>query len=300
MRLVPILSLLLPGMVAATCLPVNGDRILGRDLAMADPQFSRLPATLQLASAPVAGMTRVFALAELRQIARANGIGFSDGSEICFEVPMRVPSDADFIESMRQSLPKAATLQLVDRGRAAIPAGRIEFPLSSLEPPAAGVDGAQLWRGFVQYTDTRRIAVWARVTVTMSYAAVVPRKNLPADTSIDIASLQLETKTGPLRREPVASRIEDVAGRVVRRPVSAGAEIPISLLDEPPAVRRGESVKVEVQSGSALLRFDAIAETTAHAGEFADFRNPVSGKTFRARAEAGSRAVVIVGQVPVL
>jgi flagella basal body P-ring formation protein FlgA len=291
-------------LAAAGCLPVTGDCILGRDLALADTRLSALPGTAPFGYAPVPGTRRVFTAAELERIARANGVAPGPDAavfaEVCFEVPLHVPADAEFIESMRRVLPGEASVRLVDAGRSAIPVGRIEFPLSGLEPPAAGGDAAQLWRGFVQFTDSRRIAVWARVAVVVTYPAVVTRKDLAPETPIEATSLQIETRSGPLKREATASRIEDVAGRVVRRPLRSGVEIPVSLLDEPPAIRRGDLVRVEVRSGLAVLRFDAIAETTVRAGEMAELRNPISGKTFRARAEPGSKAVVVIGKSPAL
>lgn len=302
MRLFLFLPLMLPALAAANCLPVAGDHILGRDLALAEARFSLLSPTVAIGYTPAPGGTRVFSAAELQRIARSNGIAAgtnaTDFAEVCFELPLHVPADTEFVESMRQSLGPEASVRLVDMGRAAIPAGRIGFPLSGLEPPAAGNDGVQLWRGFVQFTDTRRMAVWARVIVAVTYTAVVARKDLAADTTIETAALRIETRTGGLRRDATASRMEEVAGRVVRRPVKAGAEIPLILLDEPPAIRRGDLVRVEVRSGLAVLRFDAIAQTTVRAGETAELRNPVTGKIFRARAETGSRAVVVVGKGP--
>ena len=308
MRFLLLLMVTLPSLVRASCLPVAGDHILGRDLASSDTRFSGLPALLPLAYTPVPGTTRVFTAAELQRIAHDNGIalGFAPGTnaaqftEVCFEVPLRVPADADFIDPIRQSLPHEASVRLLDMGRAAIPAGRIEFPMSGLEPPAVGNDGAQLWRGFVQFTDTRRMPVWARVVIAVTYTAVVTRKALAADTPIETTTLEIATRSGPLKHEVTASRIEEVTGRVVLRPIRAGAEIPVSLLGEPPAIRRGDLVRVEVRSGQAVLHFDAIAQTTVRTGEIAELRNPVNGKTFRARAEAGSKAVVVVGKGPPL
>lgn len=300
MRFLLLLFLALPVVISAHCLPVTGDRILGSDLASANTKFASLPATLQLGYAPDPGTTRIFSAIELQRIARANGIQLVDFSEVCFEIPVHIPADAGFVEAMRRALPAEASLHLVDMARAAIPAGKLEFPLSGLEPPAVGNDGARLWRGFVQYTDTRRVAVWARVVVAITYVTVVTRKAVVADTSIDAASLQLETRTGPLKREATASRIDQVAGRVVRRPLTSGAEVPLSLIDEPPAIRRGDVVRVEVQSGLAVLHFDAVAQSTVRAGEFVELRNPITGKTFRARAESGSKALIVVGKGPAL
>ncbi len=289
-----LLTLVFVVTASAACLPVTGDRILGSDLARADQRFAALPATLQIGYTPVPGMNRTFAALELRQIARSNGIAWNDpgNTEVCFELPMHAPTETEFTDSMRRSLPPAAELHIVEIGHAAIPAGKIEFPLTNLEPP--NTENAQLWRGFVQYTETRRLPVWARVIVTATRAAVIPTKDLAPEVPIEAASLRLETISGPLARESSATRIEDVAGRVVRRSVKAGSEIPISALEDAPVVRRGDIVRVEVHSGSAILHFDAVAESNARAGEFADLRNPESGRIFRARAEAGSKAVVIV------
>lgn len=297
MRFILLLFLTLPA-VSAGCLPVNGDRILGANLASADKRFAALPATLQLGYAPGPGVSRIFTTVELQRIARANRIQAEDFADVCFEIPLHIPADSEFAGAMRKMLPAQASLRLVDLPRAPIPSGRVEFPLSGLEPPALANDGAQLWRGFMQYTDTRRIALRARVVVTLTYDAVVARTALAADTPIDAASLETETRTGPLKRGATASRIEQVAGRVIRRPLAAGAEIPLSLIDDPPAIRSGDLVRVEVRSGLAVLHFDAVAESTVRAGEYAEFRNPVTGKTFRARAEAGSTAVIVVGKGP--
>jgi len=297
MKYLLLLLLLAPGALSAECRPVTGDRLLGRDLALADARFSALPETSSYGYAPQPGFPRVLSAPELQSIARAAGIKATGFSDICFEIPLHVPIDTEVLNSLRPALPPDASLRLLDMGRTPIPSGKMEFPLTGLEPPAS-TDSAQLWRGFVQYTDTRRAALWARVSISVAYQTVVARRDLAPDVPIDALALQLENKSGPLKRESTATKIEDVAGRVVIRPLKAGAEIPLSLLAEPPAVRRGDLVRVEVQSGRAVLHFDAIAETSARAGETADFRNPVTGKTFHARAEAGSKAVIVVGKGP--
>lgn len=294
----------LPAVLSAACRPVTGDRILGRDLAQANPAFAALPALAQFGYAPAPGSTRTLPVTELQRIARANGIALDNPGEICFEIPLHPPSESDFADAMRRSLPSAAAVRIVDMTHAPLPTGRIDFPLSGLEPAATGNGGIEMWRGFVQYTETRRVAVWARVSVRVEYRAVVLRHDVPAGTMIDETALRVDTRTGSPRHETIAGAmaagIEDVAGRALRQPLRAGAEVPLALLIESPAVHRGESVHVEIQSGSALLRFEAIAQTDARAGELTDMRNPLTGKTFRARILAGSspaefKAVINVG-----
>jgi hypothetical protein len=198
---------------------VTGDRILGSDLARADARFAALPDSL-----PVGFTPHTFHVAELERIARANGLALDSLSEACFELQLHPPAESEFLEAMRRSLPGSANITMVEMFPSPIPAGTIVFP--------ATTRGPQLWRGYVQYTPTRRFPVWARVSVSMTLVA-----------------------------------------------------------------HRGDTVPVEVHSGRAVIRFDAIAQKDVAADGIADLRNPTTGRTFHARMD-GAKAVLIVGKGP--
>jgi flagella basal body P-ring formation protein FlgA len=282
------------GVALAGCLPVTGNRILGRDLAGADPHFSELPATLAVGFIPAPGTKRVYATLELQRLARANGIPVAAFDDICFELPMLRLTGEDATSAMRQSLPPEAVLKIVELAKFDVPAGLLEFPIEGLEPPAPASHGVQLWRGHVTYAETRHASVWARVEVTVQYQAVVAGKDLPQDKPIGAGSLRMESRTGPLDREKAATRIEDVLGRIPRRALKAGSLIPLAILADAPAVRKGDPVTVEVQSGLAHLRFKAIAETPALDGDMVELRNPFNGKTFKARLDPGAKALIVI------
>ena len=203
----------------AACLPVTGDRILASDLARADARFAALPGALPLAFAP-----HVFQVAELERIARANGVAVTSLAEVCFEMQLHAPAEADFLDAMRRSLPASAAITMVEMFPSPIPAGAIVFPATTREP--------QIWRGYVQYTPTRRFPIWARVAVSMTLVA-----------------------------------------------------------------HRGDTVPVEVHSGRAVVRFDAIAQKDIPADGVADLRNPTTGRTFHAHMD-GAKAILIVGKGP--
>jgi flagella basal body P-ring formation protein FlgA len=279
----------------AACLPVAGSRILGRDLALADPRFAALPATLAVGFAPAPGVRRIYTAAELQRLARANGLQLADPAEICFELPMRPLSPADATVAMRRSLPPDAELTVEELSKSDLPEGQPEFPMAGLEPFAPGAQGVQLWRGYVRYAETQKASCWARVKLTTHYTVVVAAKDLPSGQTLEAAVLRLETKTGPLEREPAAARLEEVRGRALKRPLKAGSPVPLGILVEPFAVRRGDAVRVEVRSGPALLHFEAVAEAPAREGDMIELHNPVNGKTFRARLSAGQMAVLVVG-----
>jgi flagella basal body P-ring formation protein FlgA len=200
----------------------------------------------------------------------------------------------DVVTAMRQALPSDVTLKIIELPALEVPAGKVEFPLAGLEPVLESNHGLQLWRGDVTYAETRHISIWARVEVTAQYKAVVATKDLAAGVLIDAGALRVETRTGPLEREKPASRAEDVRGRLTKRAVKAGTPIPLAILAEPPDVNRGDAVSVEVQSGPAHLRFEAIAETSARDGELVELRNPLSGKVFKARLNPDGRAVIVI------
>ncbi|HEY3823193.1 MAG TPA: flagellar basal body P-ring formation chaperone FlgA [Bryobacteraceae bacterium] len=279
------------------CTPVTGNRILGHDLALADSHFAALPASLTIGFAPAPGTKRIYTAPELQRIARANGIssaGSNNIDDICFEIPLRHLMEEDVVAAIRRSLPAQAALSIVEVPKFDVPAGVLEFPPDSLEPPIAASHGIQLWRGHVTYAETRQASVWARVRITETLTAVVAARDLPADTPIDPRSLRIETRTGPLEKDRPATRIEDVQGRIPKRALQAGSIIPLGILTDAPAVRRGDPVPVEVRSGPASLRLEAIAESSARNGDMIELRNPSNGKTFKARLDAGPKALLVI------
>ena len=278
---------------AANCIPTTGDRILGSDLAAAEPALAGLPATFIVGFAPGPGGKRTLSSAELGHIARSNGIRTDNLHEICFEFPLRLVEAEEVSAAMRRSLPADVHLEIVEFNKSSAPAGEVEFPATGLEPGDAA--GNHVWRGWVRYANTRKVPISARVKILHDFIAVVAQKDLAAGVPLESDWLRIEKRAGPSLQETAARRIEDVRGQILKRAVKAGAPILTSILSPPLAVKRGATVRVEVASGWARLHFEAIAESDAREGDMVALRNPVSGKTFRARAGANGRATVVIG-----
>jgi flagella basal body P-ring formation protein FlgA len=270
---------------SAACIPATGSRILGRDIAQADARYSALPSTLIAGFNADPGMKRIFTAVELQRLARANGIQIENPSDICFEFPMRQLSKEDAAAAMRRQIPAEASLEILEIASAQVPAGELEFPLDGLE--ATG-----LWRGDVKYAETKKAPVWARVSVTAKYSVIVAATDLPAGAPIAASSIRIEQKTGPLRHETTPARLSDVEGLAPRQALKAGAPITAAQLIDPPAVHRGDAVRVEVRSGPTRLHFDAIAEASARRGDTIELRNPLNGKTFKARLDSPTTAII--------
>ena len=292
-----IVAVLLASACAADCLPVTTSRITGSDLAKANPAFAALPATYIVGIAPEPGQRRVLTAAELDRIAAANRVPRTPFTEVCFTVPVAKLAEKDMVAAMRKVLSPDAEVKIIEASNGDVPAGSTEFPLASLEPPAADSGGVQLWRGFVRYAETRKAPIWARVSLVEHFKAVVAARDLSPNTAwgIEMGSFfRVEERTGPPPREKIATSLADLAGRQVTRSIKAGDVIPMVALTAAWDVRRGDPIRVEVRSGEAHLSFDAIAETPARQGDMVELRNPTSGKLFRARLEQGARATLVL------
>ena len=271
----------------ATCTPVTGTRILGSDLARADARFSALPSGYAAAFAPSPGAKRVVTTSELDRLARANGMQFESAADICFEFPVHPLDKTAVLTAMRRSLPSGASLEILDLSKTDVPAGEIQFPIDTLEK--------QMWRGFVTYSENRRMPIWADVALSITRTSVVAAVDLPQDVPIDAASLRTVTTTTSTPSRTKVLGIDEIERLAPKVPLKAGSVIRPSDLVAPSAIRRGDTIRVEVQSGPARLHFDAVAETSARAGEIVELRNPLNGKTFKARIYSPSKAVVVIG-----
>ena len=265
---------------AAVCAAVRADRddILASDLG--------LPSEAVVGLAPAPGVARRFTLPELRRIAERLGIPAPD-REACVTRPA-APLDPERIsEALRSTLP-GATIELLDHSRYPVPEGALVFPV-------AGLRGS-IWRGFVQYGGRHRIAVWAKVKATVRAARVVATADLRPGQPIDVAAVSLETREQLPEAGQFAAAVEEVAGKAPRRTIRAGTAIRTDWLAAPHAVERGETVRVEVRAGAAVLQFTAQAQRAGTVGQTIPVLNPISKKPFLARVEGKGKVTVGGGQ----
>jgi len=280
--MMPLALLALAGCLA---LGPDADNIQARDLAPALPALAASDASVS--PAPLPGVARLFRLAELRRIAARFGIDAGAAQEICFERPVAPPDPSRLAEAMQRSLPDAQ-IRILDYGRMAAPQGELVFPLSGLR--RAGADG--FWSGFVRYGGGRRFPLWARVRVSVTEARVLAGEDLPAGREIAAGRLRLEKRAVFPAERIFATSLELVAGRAARVPIPAGAAIRLDWLAPAQDVVRGDRVRVEVESGGACLKFEAIAEGSGSVGQVIAVTNPASKRRFPARVAGKGRVIV--------
>ncbi len=300
MRIAIILATV-PGLVHAACLSVPSSKIVAGDVAGALPLFAQLAPETPIGFAPFPGTQRVLSSRDLFLIAAANGLRFPSGElapSLCVQRAVRPLSITEVRPVLLSALgvPDVA-MEILEISDQLVPPGRPEFRREELNRPAK--DDPQnpvVWRGQWVYDGQHSLAVWAKVRMAVSRDVVVAVQDIPAESVIrteqvkTIAILQFPLVAPSLNSAPT---IDQIAGKMARRPIAAGERITASRLDAAKDVIRGETVHVKVVDGAATVTLDAVAQSSGTKGESIVVHNPASGKNFRARIEERGQAVVV-------
>jgi flagella basal body P-ring formation protein FlgA len=278
------------------CHPVEGDRILARNLAAALPEFAAAPPEALVGQSSLPGAQRIFHASELRLLAHRFGIVLPTPDDICFEWAMQPLDRALMTAAMQESLHIAdAKIEISDLISGRAPVGRIEFPIAELGTPSpTGPSEPVHWRGAIVYGDSHRFAIWAKVNISAPCQKLVAAETLKAGQPI--VARQVRTNTAscfPVGAKELA--LEQITGMTPIRTIAARAELRLDLLTPPNDINRGDEVQVEVRSGGARLMLTARALTAGRSGNIISVRNPENNSTFQARITGKGTALVDTG-----
>jgi flagella basal body P-ring formation protein FlgA len=171
----------------------------------------------------------------------------------------------------------------------------VSFPISGLlASTLTGPDTPVTWRGDVLYQGSRKFSIWARVKVSATMTRVVATQLVLPGQTVAPGQVRIETYDDFPLRNDIARNLEEVVGRMSRRPLREGLPVFRSDLIEPFQVQRGDLVDVTAIAGAAQLHTSAISEAQGRQGEMITLKNARSGKTFRARIEGKDKALVLV------
>jgi flagella basal body P-ring formation protein FlgA len=280
----------LASVALAGCLAVSAgsDHIAVRDLAPAFPGMEVATPDEQVGLAPAPGVQRVFRLPELRRLAARLNITVEPRGEVCFERPIAPLDPARLLEAMRKQLPEAE-IEILEYSRLPVPQGELEFTLNGLHQIPLG---GGFWSGSVRYGEGHRYAVWARVRVTVIAPRVIAAEDLKPGRVIDASQVRVEMREDFPAVNVFVTALEQAAGRVLERPVASGTALRAQWLETPKEVVRGDTVQVEVWSGSAHLKLPAVAESSGSTGQSIPVRNTDSKKRFWATVVGKGRVSV--------
>jgi flagella basal body P-ring formation protein FlgA len=271
---------------AAECRAIDGDFIRAADLAALNPAFAAVPPDSLYGYAPRPGAQRVATPGDLTRFAHAHGIT-AEFESLCFVRESAPPDPKAAATAMRASLGEPdARIEIVEMSRFPAPPGEMVFPRESLAEPVSG--GLAVWNGYID-RGGKRYPVWAKARIGVLAKRLVAANAVRAGQILTESDVRVETTEAFPRRVMPLSSAAAAVGLVARRMINAGAPIAAAALAEPNAVDRGETVVVEVRSGSAILKLEAKAEAAGRRGDVIPLRNTTSGKVFRARIEDKGR-----------
>ena len=296
-RILPLALWCLLGALTArpqVCAPVEHEQIAARDLAAFLPAFAQLNPDIPIAPAPSIGANRLFRSTELISLARRYSLDLNEAQDLCFEWPVESLARERILDAMNAALDvPQPRIEILETSRYSVPRGRLEFRRDDLAAPALpDLRTPVLWRGNVIYAGSRKFAVWARVIIAARLPRIVAVDSLIPGRPIAASQIRLEYGDGFPGRTDVARSLDQVIGRVALRGVAPAAEIHLALLAQPHDVKRGDTVEIEVRSGSARLAFTGKSESDGRTGDLIAVRNLRSNKIFHARVDGKDRAVV--------
>ncbi|HVX67176.1 MAG TPA: flagella basal body P-ring formation protein FlgA [Bryobacteraceae bacterium] len=178
-------------LLAASCIPVEGERILLSDLARALPAFAAAPGADEVGIAPAPGVRRTLGARELERMAARYNVQIGTPASACFERRAEALEQARVLEGLQQALRnEKGTWELLEYSRYPAPPGELEF----LQPVRAAADVPVVVRGWVHYAPNRRFPVWAKVRITRPPRAVERGSIVAVEVSSGGAVLKLQAR----------------------------------------------------------------------------------------------------------
>ena len=272
------------------CVSVDADEIRAGDLARAQAAFGGMDPQTVVGIAPAPGTRRLYSVRELAGIAAHNNIQLtSPPDEVCFERAV-TRLTADRLQSAMQSaLDDVDThIEVLDFSHLDVPAGELIFTRAGLGA-AASPETPLFWRGSLRYSPRHTLTVWARVRIVKKSTVLVASHVIRAGAVIRHEDITVATRdVSPFAERPTSEG--EAVGSAARRTIAAGTVLTDLVLEKPPEIAAGDTVRVSAGAGAAVITFDAVARTPGHTGDRILLINPENQHTFRAIVDAKGRA----------
>jgi flagella basal body P-ring formation protein FlgA len=281
--------------VRADCVKVDGDRILARHLTGVLPQLGALPPDAVIGFSPKLGLSRWLAPAFIETVAARYAVSTAVAEPVCIE---RLGERLDR-EQLYKSLATALqggghsnyVLKLIGYPNSPLPRGELEFALSGISAASPGRPDTQ-WRGRLRVQGSQSVPLVVRVEVSVEASELRAVRDLAPGQIITAADLSQSTRRIVPGSAPVSVAPEAAIGKQTRRAIKSGCLVEPELLLAPPEIQRGDRVLVAVAAGRAAIGVEAMADTTARAGQSVMLTNPLSGKKFKATVTGRGRAAI--------
>ncbi len=160
---------------------------------------------------------------------------------------------------------------------AVLPKGELEWAISPLgryiSPTGdrtylavARIDGKDVWRTTV------------RLKQKVYHEVVIAASPIRRNATIQRSDLKLERRPAGREAAPLPGSIDEVVGKIARRPIGANEAIRRDMFLEPHAVSEGGRVVVLYRTARVSVRVTGVALVGGHVGDFIPVKNLQSGK----------------------
>ncbi len=293
-------SLLLLTVIAGgvhACTLVEGDRILGSDLARADALYRALPPDLIAAFSPMVGSQRLLDAKHLTSLLRAQNVALPEVTPLCFERPTDLLSEPRLQAALARVLGGEARIEILDFSKYPIPKGELTFSLNELPRAPVGTgETAVTWRGHVKADARSTAMVWVKARISRLEGWVEAVEPIQVQQTVEAGQVALRSGWRyPFTTSPVRE-LESVVGQRALRSISPGQTVLPPMLARPNDVERGDLVSVEVASGAVSLRFAGTAESAGKRDDTVVIWVKDMGKRWHARVQDKGKVRIDVDQ----
>jgi flagella basal body P-ring formation protein FlgA len=171
--------------------------------------------------------------------------------------------------------------------------GRLRFDTRPAVP-LAGEKRSLRWKGKVIGEDGRTSPFWATVQLQIQRRVIRAVRAIPARSILAGEDVKETMEPFTFLPSDPSPDMSDLIGKETSRPIEAQQLIRSADLRVPQLVRVGQTVRVMVQSGQALLGLNARALNGGLKGDLLLVKNDLSGKTFKAEVTGPGTAMVRV------
>lgn len=135
--------------------------------------------------------------------------------------------------------------------------------------------------------------IYVPVTIKAYQKVVTAAAPLARDQRIDASLVTLREQEISQLRQGFFSRIEEVEGKSLKRPVRTNGVIQPSMIIEPLVINRGDEVMIQAQSGALTVKSPGIAVSKGRIGQQIQVKNKASNRIVTARV-INSKLVQVV------
>lgn len=273
------------------CVLVDQASVTAGDLAVAVPEFRAVASNRHLLWAPAPGLTRWLRSSDLQRIAAKEGVAVAAGASTCVQRRATVLSEDQVVSALLERLPAGSQVHVVDYCRLPMVSGQLRFEARPATLSASR-NAPLYWRGTVIGSDRRTTPFWASVQIQTKRHIVRASRPIGAETILTEDDLTVAVEQSTMFETSRSPDLADLVGKETSRKIDAHQVIQSSWLRTPPLIRKGQSVRVMVESGLAVLALTAHALSGGKKGDVLLMKNDESGRTFRAEVVGPGKAAV--------